>query len=1331
MSEDRDQPWTPSQLAPADEGPLAREVQFLADLAQLAADRASAETQVEAQLRARTSASERALHDARQALAAQLAVDRNDMESDCTEQRQHALRRFEIDTAAVERQFAELEQQTAADYGRSTQRAARKLKEARWEAEALYEAAKEVAPRQLKEIQDNLETWLSAGQSQRELAQALLTSWRQTWTEEIATPSEPTGLSLSDAIERLKERVEFISGEQERLARLWLPGVAARVTPMWAAVLAGLLATLIAVAGVSIPLAVALGVVVLVGGVGVSIYLRRLAARQIGQIYPGLASAALEAEALVKAAWEAARAQAAAQQAEVVARRSSAFETAQQTYESRIQRATRRRDDRLQGPAVQYPQQLAEIAARRDRDLELAEGARARRYEEIQQKQADGAAIEERYLLRTEQIQRQHAAQWQTLTDQWKAGLARLQSMVDDIQGASSSPPAALWLADWGHFVGQAWSPTTAVPPAVCFGQFRVATDQIPDGMPRDARLAELTPASFSLPALVPFPAQPSLLFKARADGRRAAVAAMQAVMLRLLVSIPPGKLRFTLVDPVGLGENFAAFMHLADYNEALVTSRIWTDPKHIEQRLADISEHMENVIQKYLRNQFDSIEAYNREAGEIAEPYRFLVIANFPANFTEAAQRRLLSIATSGPRCGVYTIIMVDSQAPLPAGLSLADLERASATLVWQADRFVWRDERFGPFALTLDAPPLPDQMTEILQAAGRYANAAGKVEVPFEIIAPAVAERWTQSTRSGIDVPLGRAGATRLQYLKLGQGTSQHVLVAGKTGSGKSTLLHALVTSLALRYSPDEIELYLVDFKQGVEFKTYATARLPHARVVAIESDREFGLSVLAKLDEELKSRADRFRTAGVQDVPGFRAAQPEAVMPRILLVVDEFQEFFVEDDKIAQDAALLLDRLVRQGRAFGIHVLLGSQTLAGTYSLARSTIGQMAVRIALQCSETDAHLILSEDNSAARLLSRAGEAIYNDTNGLVEGNHPFQIVWLNDERRDTYLEQVRQLASQNGFSPRPQVVFEGNLPANLENNALLAQLLELGRPAQTPPGSRAWLGEAVAIKDPTAVTFRRQSGSNLLVVGQNDQLALGLFSSVFVSLAAGHPACEAVGTSLYLLDGSPVGSDQSAALAHMASMLPGSARVVSPRELLAVVGELSVEVERRQSSHEAHGAAIFVLVYGAHKLRDLRRREDDFSFSRAGDDRPVDVSKQFADVLRDGPAVGVHVVGWCDSVNNLNRTWDRQTLREFELRVALQMSAPDSSTLIDTPLAARLGPHRALLHSEEQSTLEKFRPYRQPAAEWLDDVGRKLQAPPSASRSEPTTADGRVKH
>jgi hypothetical protein len=111
----------------------------------------------------------------------------------------------------------------------------------------------------------------------------------------------------------------------------------------------------------------------------------------------------------------------------------------------------------------------------------------------------------------------------------------------------------------------------------------------------------------------------------------------------------------------------------------------------------------------------------------------------------------------------------------------------------------------------------------------------------------------------------------------------------------------------------------------------------------VVAIESDREFALSVLQRIDEELKRRGEMYRKLGAQDLAGYKRAGGTEPMPRSLLIIDEFQEFFVEDDSVAQGAALLLDRIVRQGRAFGIHVFLGSQTLGGAYTLARTTWGR----------------------------------------------------------------------------------------------------------------------------------------------------------------------------------------------------------------------------------------------------------------------------------------------------------------------------------------------------------------------------------------------------
>ena len=294
---------------------------------------------------------------------------------------------------------------------------------------------------------------------------------------------------------------------------------------------------------------------------------------------------------------------------------------------------------------------------------------------------------------------------------------------------------------------------------------------------------------------------------------------------------------------------------------------------------------------------------------------------------------------------------------------------------MIWKEGRLQWREPNFGRYPLALDTPPDPARFSELLHKVGNAARDANRVEVPFEFIAPKPDEYWSFDTSKGVDIPLGRAGATKLQHLKLGKGTSQHCLIAGKTGSGKSTLLHALITNGALRYSPDELELYLIDFKKGVEFKVYAAMELPHARVIAVESEREFGLSVLQRLDVELKERGEIYRELGCQDLAGYREARPEVPMPRILLIVDEFQEFFVEDDKIAQEVALLLGSpgpagsCLRHARASWAR-----RPWAGHYSLPRATLGQMAVRIALQCSEADAHLILSEDNTAARLLDPA---------------------------------------------------------------------------------------------------------------------------------------------------------------------------------------------------------------------------------------------------------------------------------------------------------------------------------------------------------------------
>ena len=846
------------------------------------------------------------------------------------------------------------------------------------------------------------------------------------------------------------------------------------------------------------------------------------------------------------------------------------------------------------------------------------------------------------------------------------------------------------------------WSPPSSAPSLIPLGIHhpQISTNQ--------------ADANWELPAGLSFPDQASLLVKATDEGRTAAINLLQNAMLRMLMAIPPGKLRFTIFDPTGLGQNFSAFMHLADFDDRLINNRIWTETGHIQQRLADLTEHMENVIQKYLRNEYASIQEYNDRAGEVAEPFRVLVIANFPTHFSEEAIRRLVSIANSGARCGVYTLMSVDMNAQLPRTLQLSDLQTHANCVEWKDGAFHWEDDTLAHSSIDLDETPKDERITTIVKSVGRLAEDSNRVEVPFASVTPPLSEWWSADCSNELKIPIGRSGATQQQSVRLGRGTSQHVLVSGKTGSGKSTLLHALITNAAMIYSPEELEFYLIDFKKGVEFKPYADLQLPHARVVAIESEREFGLSVLQKLDEELRKRGDLFRAEGVQSLTAYRERNPEAPLPRILFIVDEFQEFFVADDKIAHRASLLLDRLVRQGRAFGMHLILGSQTLAGAYSLARSTIGQMAVRVALQCSASDAHLILSEENTAARLLGRPGEAIYNDANGLLEGNHPFQVVWLSDMERNDYLSRIAEKADQSSRPHEAPIVFEGHAAADLTDNPRLQELLAPDAPQDSARAGQAWLGAAVEIKDPTAAIFRPQSGANLLIVGQNQRLANGMLTSAIVSLIAGQSpqdTAKDARTQFVVLDGEHDQSNHARLSEQLQILQPFGIEFCGPRESVDKVKTILTEVRKRGKEIDQRFNPFFLLINDLGRFRDLQPKADEFGFSGFGEEKTDDPGKYLSEILREGPAVGVHTLVWADNYNNATRWFDRPVLRDFAYRVLFQMSATDSSNLMDSAAASHLGPYRAFFHDDDRGQHQKFRPYGPPTSELLDQVARWL--------------------
>jgi hypothetical protein len=192
------------------------------------------------------------------------------------------------------------------------------------------------------------------------------------------------------------------------------------------------------------------------------------------------------------------------------------------------------------------------------------------------------------------------------------------------------------------------------------------------------------------------------------------------------------------------------------------------------------------------------------------------------------------------------------------------------------------------------------------------------------------------------------------------------------------------------------------------------------------------------------------------------------------------------------------------------------------------------------------------------------------------------------------------------------------------------------------------------------------------------------------------------------------------------ELQAALPHSMQIGEPRDTPAVLATLTEELKRREQASSRDDTPIFVVIFNLGRFRDLKKSDDDMGFSFGGGEKKASPGKQFNDLLKNGPSFGIHTLVWSDTYNNVSRWFSSQTLREFELRIVFQLSASDSSNLIDSPLASKLGPNRAILHLVDQGTNEKFRPYGPPTPEWLADVAARLRPPTSAAEiAEPVTA------
>ena len=697
-------------------------------------------------------------------------------------------------------------------------------------------------------------------------------------------------------------------------------------------------------------------------------------------------------------------------------------------------------------------------------------------------------------------------------------------------------------------------------------------------------------------PVAVPLLDESHLQVVSTHDSRVRAEALVESLVLRVMSSFRPGTVQLHVWD---VGQFTGALPGLYPLTRTgLLTVH---DPGLLPELLDDLSDRIRRVHTRVLVDGHPSLRALADATGGRSEPWIVAVLVGNRTALKDDDHRQLQRVARGGLACGIQ-LVLLDVPMTVNAPIETIRLD----------DRGVATTSMTGPFVSVEPARPLPQ--ADVIRAchaiADEHERWRSRVGTFIDLLP--VPDQWgRRRSVGGLHAPVGFADGRAVE-MSLAD-ASPHALIGGPSGSGKTNLLLTMISSMAARYDPDELEFYLLDFKEGVSFAQFAPGRrdrtwLPHARLIGvnINTDREFGLALLQFLADEMRRRAEAAKAHEVTKLEELRREDEHGRWPRIVAVIDEFQYLFAERDSVTRAATLLLEDVARRGRSQGIHLVLASQDVSGIEAFwGRPAIfEQFVLRIALP----RARRVLAELNDATLDLPR-WHAVLNHESGLKHGN---EIVRIPDATGRGAVDEVqRQLYESYSEGREEPRLFDGSrsprfadlaplLPAGGVPHALVGQCIDVA-------------GSAAAVGLPDA------PGRNLGVLASVGRDAVNVLGAAAASFARQHPsgAADVVIAPLVAEAAGPaewLATQVAAAGQHIQTVgLDGfRARVVA----------LAQEVTERLNDAAPRRPVVLVL-YAADAADTVLERDGTDALRK---------------LMRFGPETGVHVLGWWRSVPRL---------------------------------------------------------------------------------------------
>lgn len=798
----------------------------------------------------------------------------------------------------------------------------------------------------------------------------------------------------------------------------------------------------------------------------------------------------------------------------------------------------------------------------------------------------------------------------------------------------------------------------------------------------------------------------------------------IQPLLLKLFLSFPAGKLEATMIDPLELGASFPDIPKLGRGPNAarIIDTKIWSKERDIENAIATLRQRLENMTQAYGGDQESRLKK---------EVIRALAITDFPVGFSDAALKDLHAIVRNSASLGVCVLICANDEEleklRKKNGTLLTEITQSVVETHAQGSLLMLAGSKYQNLYLRLDdmSDVMANKAAILQQISAQIDRGTGTKEYfedmyDFDVYD---SNNWFTGNHDEVAIPLGVKGAHTVVKMVLGRGggsTEHHALIAGQTGAGKSTLLHTLIMSTLISYSPDEVQMYLLDFKEGVEFSAYTRYRLPSLRVVAVNSEREFGLAVLKELCTELETRTKHFTRYGVSDINSYTKLPDVPKVPKLLLIFDEVQELFRSagnSDSISAECLSCLNKLVMQGRAMGIHVILACQDFHNCAGL-EAYFSQMAIRIAVKGSEVGAASILNADNAGIRALQNqaAGAAIYNGGGGVESANNFFQVAYIDEEHRLMLLEKLNEYYQDPAVDALYHDQQTRTLLTNAEddvhncfNQFICSDPGSVHHLAKAKDGYGLLLGLGFGKKSIFMPELQPKDRDNLLIVSRDEKTALSLceLSAMSVLYEELNTNADKENALVYILDlfADELSNDECD-FDTLEAQFPQQVKVAKVGEAETLISDLYEIVLARAEGRAPVNERIFLIFFGINRARRLRAS----SIYDDSNEETLSPLEKLQVILSKGPRNGINSIVWGENIRSLESMLGDRYDATFDKRIAFGLDDASMDTLVAESEPRSLHSHTAVYMDISRDVKNThFRPYDIPAKIWVEQYAQ----------------------